>query len=159
MTGVMGCALRPSWQPIPKAAATGGSIRKSPARLTGDTASAERVDDQDKLVLSVAAPVESRYRTIYGVLLLSTESGDIDDILRQERATLIEVALVAFAVMLLSSLYLASTIAEPVRRLAAAADQVRQGLGGRDAIPGFPERNDEIGDLADSFKEMTAGAL
>src|SRR5581483_10145739 len=47
-------------------------------------------------------------------------------------------------------------IAEPVRRLAAAADQVRQGRAGRDAIPGFPERNDEIGDLADSFKEMTA---
>ena len=124
--------------------------------LTGTTASAERIDDQNKLVLSVAAPVESRYRAIYGVLLLSTESGDIDDILRQERTTLIEVALVAFAVMLLSSLYLAGTIAEPVRRLAAAADQVRQGLGGRDAIPGFPERNDEIGDLADSFKEMTA---
>src|SRR6185437_6135961 len=58
--------------------------------------------------------------------------------------------------MLLSSLYLAGTIAEPVRRLAAAADQVRFGSGGRDAIPGFPERNDEIGDLADSLKEMTA---
>jgi two-component system sensor histidine kinase ChvG len=125
--------------------------------LGGDTASAERVDDQGKLVLSVATPVESRYRTIYGVLLLSTESGDIDDILREERGTLIEVSLVALAVMLLSSLYLAGTIAEPVRRLAAAADQVRQGRGGRDAIPGFPERNDEIGELADSFKEMTAG--
>ena len=58
--------------------------------------------------------------------------------------------------MLLSSLYLAGTIAEPVRRLAAAADRVRSGPGGRDAIPGFPERNDEIGDLADSFKAMTA---
>ncbi len=58
--------------------------------------------------------------------------------------------------MLLSSLYLAGTIAEPVRRLAAAADRVRQGRAGRDAIPGFPERNDEIGDLADSLKEMTA---
>jgi len=32
-------------------------------------------------------------------------------------------------VMLLSSLYLAGTIAEPVRRLAAAADRVRSGLG------------------------------
>jgi two-component system sensor histidine kinase ChvG len=124
--------------------------------LGGVTHGAERIDDQGKLVLSVAAPVESRYRTIYGVLLLSTESGDIDDILRQERSTLFEVTLVAFVTMLLSSLYLAGTIAEPVRRLAAAADQVRQGLGGRDAIPGFPERSDEIGDLADSFKEMTA---
>ena len=50
----------------------------------------------------------------------------------QERSTLIEVFLVAFAVMLLSSLYLAGTIAEPVQRLAAAADRVRAGAGGRD---------------------------
>jgi two-component system sensor histidine kinase ChvG len=124
--------------------------------LNGVTSSAQRVDDQGKLVLTVATPVENDFHNIYGVLLLSTESGDIDDILSQERATLFEVALVAFAVMALSSIYLAGTIAEPVRRLAAAADRVRQGQGGRDAIPGFPERNDEIGDLADSLKEMTA---
>jgi two-component system sensor histidine kinase ChvG len=123
--------------------------------MTGQISSAERVDDQNKLVLTVAVPVQ-RFRAIYGELLLSTEGGDIDDILRQERFILFEVFLVAFGVMLLSSLYLAGTIAEPVRRLAAAADQVRSGSGGRDAIPGFPERNDEIGDLADSFKEMTA---
>ncbi len=48
-------------------------------------------------------PVESRYRTIYGVLLLSTEGGDIDDILRAERFTLFEVFLVAFLVMLFTS--------------------------------------------------------
>jgi two-component system, OmpR family, sensor histidine kinase ChvG len=124
--------------------------------MIGQASSAERVDDQNKLVLSVAAPVESLYRTIYGELFLTTEGGDIDDILRQERFILFEVFLVAFGVMLLSSLYLAGTIAEPIRRLAAAADQVRFGSGGRDAIPGFPERNDEIGDLADSLKEMTA---
>jgi two-component system, OmpR family, sensor histidine kinase ChvG len=124
--------------------------------MTGQASNAERVDDQNKLVLSVAVPVESRYRTIYGELFLTTEGGDIDDILRQERFILFEVFLVAFGVMLLSSLYLAGTIAEPIRRLAAAADQVRFGSGGRDAIPGFPERNDEIGDLADSLKEMTA---
>ena len=123
--------------------------------MTGQASSPERVDDQNKLVLSVAVPVQ-RFKAIYGELFLTTEGGDIDDILRQERFVLFEVFLVAFGVMLLSSLYLAGTIAEPVRRLAAAADQVRFGSGGRDAIPGFPERNDEIGDLADSFKEMTA---
>ena len=122
--------------------------------LAGQSASAQRVDDQNKLVLSVAVPVE-RFRTVYGVLFVSTEGGDIDDILRQERFTLIEVFLVAFAVMLISSLYLAGTIAEPVRRLAAAADRVRQGMAGRDAIPSL-ERRDEIGDLAESIKEMTA---
>lgn len=123
--------------------------------MNGQTSSAERVDSQNRLVLSVAVPIQ-RVRAIYGELFVTTEGGDIDDILRQERFTLFEVILVAFAVMLFSSLYLSSTIAEPVRRLAAAADQVRQGQAGRDAIPGFPERTDEIGDLADSLKEMTA---
>jgi len=122
--------------------------------LAGATANAQRVDDQNQLVLSVAVPVQ-RFRAIYAVLFVSTEGGDIDDILRQERFTLIEVCLVAFAVMLLSSLYLAGTIAEPVRRLAAAADRVRQGAG-RDAFPRLPERHDEIGALADSLKDMTA---
>jgi two-component system sensor histidine kinase ChvG len=124
--------------------------------LTGVTATAERVDDRNRLVLSVAVPIQ-RFTAIYGVLFLSTEGGDIDGILRAERAQLIEVFAVAFLVMLFSSLYLAGTIAEPVKRLAAAADRVRTGLGGRSDIPNFPERNDEIGDLADSLKSMTAG--
>ena len=59
--------------------------------------------------------------------------------------------------MLFSSLYLAGTIAEPIKRLAAAADLVRSGLGGRSDIPNFPERTDEIGDLADSLRSMTGG--
>jgi two-component system sensor histidine kinase ChvG len=121
----------------------------------GVTASAERVDDQNRLILSIAMPVQ-RVRAVSGVLFVTTEGGDIDDILRSERFTLIEVTAVAFAVMLLTSLYLAGTIAEPVRRLAAAADRVRSGLGGRAEIPNFPERDDEIGDLADSLRSMTA---
>jgi two-component system sensor histidine kinase ChvG len=120
----------------------------------GQTSTAQRVDDQNRLVLSVAVPIQ-RVRAVSGVLFVTTEGGDIDDILRQERFTLIEVFLVAFGVMLVSSLYLASTIAEPVKRLAAAADIVRSGAGGRSDIPNFPERTDEIGDLADSFRSMT----
>ena len=153
--GVMGVRPFARLAPYSEGGNDGRVYQEVNDALTGTTASAKRVDDQNKLVLSVAVPIQ-RFTAIYGVLLLSTEGGDIDDILRQERFTLFEVFLVAFAVMLLSSLYLAGTIAEPVRRLAAAADRVRSGLGGRDAIPGFPERNDEIGDLADSLKEMTA---
>jgi two-component system sensor histidine kinase ChvG len=152
--GMMG--VRPFTQlaPYSEGGENGRVYQEVNEALSGATASAQRVDEQNKLVLSVALPIQ-RFRAIYGVLFVSTESGDIDDILRQERFTLIGVCLVAFAVMLLSSLYLAGTIAEPVRRLAAAADQVRQGAG-RDAFPRLPERNDEIGDLADSLKAMTS---
>jgi two-component system sensor histidine kinase ChvG len=154
--GVMGIRPFTQLQPYYEGGDDGRVYHEVNMALTGMAANAERVDDRNKLVLSVAVPIESRYRTIYGVLLVSTESGDIDDILQQERATLIEVVAVALVAMLLSSLYLASTIAEPVRRLAAAADRVRFGQGGRGDIPNFPERNDEIGDLADSLKSMTS---
>ena len=96
-----------------------------------------------------------RFKAIYGVLLVSTEGGDIDDILREERATLIQVFLVAVAVMVVSSLFLARFIAEPVQRLARAADDVRSGHSGRGTIPSMEERRDEIGDLATSLSAMT----
>lgn len=122
--------------------------------LNGDAAIAERVDDRNRLVLSVAVPVQ-RFKAIYGALMVSTEGGDIDSILRGERATLIKVFLVALIVMLISSLYLAGFIAEPIRRLAAAADRVRGGRMGREVMPSMPDRQDEIGDLAKSLSEMT----
>ncbi len=71
------------------------SIPKWWRRLSGEVATTERVDEKNKLVLSVAVPVQ-RFKAIYGVLMVSTESGDIDDILREERATLMEVFLVGF---------------------------------------------------------------
>jgi two-component system sensor histidine kinase ChvG len=137
--GVMGVRPFAPLAPYSEGGDDGRVYQEVNDALLGTPGSAERVDDQNRLVLSVAVPVQG-VRAVYGVLLVSTEGGDIDDILRQERFTLFEVFLVAFAVMLLSSFYLAGTIAEPVRRLAAAADRVRSGLGGRDAIPGLPER-------------------
>jgi two-component system, OmpR family, sensor histidine kinase ChvG len=153
--GIMGVRPFARLDPYYEAGDDGRVYHEVESALTGVAASAERVDDQNRLVLSVAVPVQG-VAAVYGVLLVSTEGGDIDDILRQERATLIEVIAVAFLVMLFSSLYLSGTIAEPVKRLAAAADRVRSGLGGRGEIPNCPERNDEIGDLADSLKSMTA---
>lgn len=122
--------------------------------LEGEPASARRLDRQNKLVLSVAVPIE-RFRTIYGVLMVTTEGGDIDNILREERASLIGISLVALTVMIISSFYLSRAIAQPVRALAAAADRVRSGRLGRENIPSMSERNDEIGDLADSLSAMT----
>jgi two-component system sensor histidine kinase ChvG len=65
------------------------------------------------------------------------------------------VFLVAVAVMVVSSLFLARFIAEPIQRLANAADEVRGGHAGRRTIPGMEERRDEIGDLAASLSAMT----
>ena len=151
--GVMGVRPFARLAPYLEAGRNGKIYSEVNAALHGDVASAERVDEQNRLILSVAVPVE-RFKAIYGVLLLSTEGGDIDGILRQERATLIEVFLVALAVMIGTSLFLAGTIARPVQKLAAAAERVRKGRAGREQIP-LPERNDEIGELSESMSAMT----
>ena len=152
--GVMGVRPFAKLDPYFEAGDDGRVYREVNAALGGDVASAERVDEQNKLVLSVAVPVQ-RFKAIYGVLFVSTEGGDIDNIVREERFTLLEVFLVAMGVMLISSLYLSGAIAEPVRRLAAAADRVRSGRSGRETLPSMAERGDEIGDLSASLSAMT----
>ncbi|WP_343039136.1 sensor histidine kinase [Propylenella binzhouense] len=122
--------------------------------LNGSSASVVRVDEDGGLIVSVAVPVQ-RFRAVLGSLLLSTESGDIDSIVSAERAAILRVLVVAVAVSAILSLLLASTIAGPMRRLAAAADRVRRGTKRRVEIPDFGHRNDEIGHLARSFRDMT----
>jgi two-component system, OmpR family, sensor histidine kinase ChvG len=148
--------LRPiaGTEPYFEAGGNGKVYAEVRSALSGEPASARRLDRQNKLVLSVAYPVQ-RFRTIYGVLMVTTEGGDIDNILREERARLIGIALVALIVMVISSFYLSRAIAAPVRALAAAADRVRSGRLGRETIPAMSERNDEIGELADSLSAMT----
>ena len=63
-------------------------------------------------------------------------------------------AFVALVTILLSIL-LASTIALPLRKLAAAAERVRRGINKRVEIPDFSARGDEIGDLSVSLRAMT----
>jgi two-component system sensor histidine kinase ChvG len=60
--------------------------------------------------------------------------------------------------MFVLSLLLAGTIAEPMRRLAEAAERVRRGTKSRQEIPDFTSRSDEIGHLSGALRDMT-GAL
>jgi two-component system sensor histidine kinase ChvG len=58
-------------------------------------------------------------------------------------------------VTILLSVFLAGTIAEPIRRLASAAEQVRRGINKRVEIPDFTSRRDEIGHLSGAIRDMT----
>jgi two-component system sensor histidine kinase ChvG len=91
-----------------------------------------------------------------GVLMLSTEAGDIDDALRQEWTQLLLGGLVAMIVLAGASWFLLTRITEPLRRLAQGADAVRRGGRQVDAIPNMGQRADEIGDLSVSLRSMTA---
>jgi two-component system sensor histidine kinase ChvG len=136
--------------------ANGREYAEVASALNGQAASVVRVGEDGGLIVSVAVPVQ-RYRAILGSLLLSTESGDIDAIVQAERMAIMRVFLVSAAVTVLLSILLASTIAGPVRRLAAAAERVRRGVKHRRAeIPDFGDRKDEIGHLARVVSEMTS---
>jgi len=135
----------------------GGDGRTYPeveAALAGSPATVTRISQHGELIVSVAVPIQ-RFRAVLGALLLSTQGGDIDAIVRAERIAIIRVFLFAATVTILLSILLAGTIAGPVRRLAAAADRVRRGSTSREEIPDFSDRQDEIGHLARSFREMT----
>jgi two-component system sensor histidine kinase ChvG len=99
-------------------------------------------------------PVQ-RFRSVRGALLLSTLGGDIDAILSAERWGIIRIFLVSAGVMLLLSLLFAGAIAEPMRRLAEAAERVRRGAKSRQEIPDFTDRQDEIGHLSGALRDMT----
>lgn len=122
--------------------------------LTGSPQTAQRRNQQGELVVSVAVPIQQS-RAILGVLLLSTEGDDIDKIVQGERMAVFRVFGVVAAVMVILSLFLASTIASPLRKLAAAADRVRLGVKSREEIPDFSERQDEVGHLSTSIRAMT----
>jgi two-component system sensor histidine kinase ChvG len=152
--GLMGVRPLAHLEPYFEAGQNGRVYDEVNQALMSETGSSMRVDEQDKLVLSVAVPIR-RFATLYGVLMMTTESGDIDNILKAERTALVEVFAVAFVALLFSAVYLAGFIARPILRLAEAAERVRRGRAGRDSIPTLDGRDDEIGELADSLSAMT----
>ncbi len=135
-------------------AGNGRAYPEVEAALAGSPASVVRVSPRGELIVSVAVPVQ-RFRAVLGSLLLSTQGGDIDAIVRAERVGIVRVFLVAATVTMVLSILLAGTIAGPVRRLAAAAERVRRGIKSREEIPQFSERRDEIGHLARALRDMT----
>jgi two-component system sensor histidine kinase ChvG len=124
------------------------------AALGGDHQGMARVDQDGHLVLSSAIPVQ-RYRQVLGVLMLSKGGGDINAAVEERRRDILKVFAVALGVTVLLSLYLAGTIARPIRRLAEAADMVRYGKGRQFEIPDLRRRGDEVGDLSGALRDMT----
>jgi two-component system sensor histidine kinase ChvG len=122
--------------------------------LAGQAESIVRVNSHGETILSVALPIQ-RSGTVRGALLLSTQGGDIDKIIASERLAIMRVFLFCAVVMFLVSLFLAGTIAEPVRKLAEAAERVRRGIKSRLEIPDFTNRSDEIGHLSGALRDMT----
>ncbi len=125
------------------------------AALYGEIGTAIRTTSDGTLILSASVSVQ-HYKQIVGALMLSTSNEKIEEALRSVRLNIFKVFLVALGVTVLLSIFLAGTIARPVRRLAVAAEGVTHGHGRKAVIPDFVDRGDEIGDLSGALREMTA---
>ncbi|NGN43777.1 HAMP domain-containing protein [Mesorhizobium sp. CGMCC 1.15528] len=132
----------------------GASFPEVMSALTGSPSTIVRVSEQGEQIVSVAVPIQ-RFRAVMGVLMLSTEGGDIDKIVAAERKAILRVFGIAALVTAILSMLLASTIANPLRRLSAAAVRVRRGVKNREEIPDFSDRQDEIGNLSVAVRDMT----
>ncbi len=135
-------------------ATNGQTMPEVAGALQGKTQSLVRVNDIGETIVSVGVPIQHMMAT-RGVLLLSTQGGDIDRVITSARLAQLRFFLVLAIVMLVLSLSLANTIAEPVRRLADAAERVRRGIRSRQQIPDFTARSDEIGHLSRALRDMT----
>jgi two-component system sensor histidine kinase ChvG len=110
-----------------------------------------RAESGDRVV-SVSIPIQ-HVQEVLGVLTL--EANDVDAIIARERLALVPFILIAIAVTVSSSLLLTQLIAQPVRRLARAADRVRLSGARAISLPDLAKRDDELGDLTRSLEDMT----
>jgi two-component system sensor histidine kinase ChvG len=122
--------------------------------LGGDFATRVRRRPDHHLVLSAAVPVQ-RYKRVLGALMLTMDSREIERAVRAVRLDILKVFAVALTITVILSIYLAGTIAQPIRRLAAAADRMKRVHGRKVRIPDFTARRDEVGDLSGALIDMT----
>jgi len=109
---------------------------------------------------SVATPIWYKGEVL-GVVALTSAEGEIDRLVRYEREQILQMFVIALLVSIGLSLVLASTIANPLSDLAAAAElgrdrDARKMAPGRVRIPDLAARPDEIGRLSVAMRGMVA---
>src|SRR6056297_664755 len=129
----------------------------SPA-LEGTTRVRTGRDADGSTIFTIATPIMSGDRII-GALGVTSPAGEIDTLVRNEREQVLQMFVIATLVSIGLSLVLASTIANPLSDLAAAAEigrerNSRKVAPGRVRIPDLTARPDEIGRLSGALRGM-----
>jgi two-component system sensor histidine kinase ChvG len=114
-------------------------------------------DDVGQTVIVGAAPILLDGEPV-GAVAMAGPAGEIDALARREQERILQMFVVALLVSIGLSLVLASTIANPLADLAAAAEMGKdRGAGvnpGRIRIPDLTARPDEIGRLSRALRGM-----
>jgi two-component system, OmpR family, sensor histidine kinase ChvG len=128
--------------------------------VTGDTAVKTGRDNLGRATFSVATPILQNGNPV-AVVALASAAGEIDRLVRYEREQILQMFVIALFVSIGLSLVLASTIANPLSDLAAAAElgrdrDARKMAPARVRIPDLAARPDEIGRLSVAMRGMVA---
>ncbi len=131
-----------------------------PRALAGETAVKTAQGSEGGAQFTVATPVMIGGQ-VAGVIALTSAEGEIDRLVRYEREQILQMFVIALLVSIGLSLVLASTIANPLSDLAAAAElgrdrDARKMAPGRVRIPDLAARPDEIGRLSVAMRGMVA---
>ncbi|MEM7521611.1 MAG: sensor histidine kinase [Pseudomonadota bacterium] len=118
------------------------------------------IDGSGGALFTVMTPV-IKNGTGVGVVAVASATGEIDKLVRSERERVLQMFVIATLVSIGLSLVLASTIANPLADLAAAAELGRDKNAsamnpGRIRIPDLTARPDEIGRLSGALRGMVS---
>ncbi len=105
----------------------------------------------ERVYLFSALPLTRRDGTVAGAVYLTRSTVPVLASMHRLRRGLIKILLVIVAITTVISLFLAATIARPLRKLLATAKSVAAGAGGESLRL---DRRDEIGDLSRALDEM-----
>jgi len=127
---------------------------------SGETVARTARDSEGGFLFSVATPVTVRDETV-GVVVLTSNSVEIDRLVRYEREQILQIFVLAVVLSVGLSLMLASTISNPLSDLAAAAElgrdrDSRRVAPSRVRIPDLAARPDEIGRLSVALRGMVS---
>lgn len=128
------------------------------ASLSEGTQLNDGIDADGGAVFSVVTPILQGTQAV-GAVAVASAAGEIDNLVRGERERVLQMFIIATLVSIGLSLVLASTIANPLSDLAAAAElgrdkNARKVNPGRIRIPDLTARPDEIGRLSGALRGM-----
>jgi two-component system sensor histidine kinase ChvG len=131
-----------------------------PAALAQGTQIEDVNDPSSGTVFTVLTPIMQGDQAV-GVVALTSAAGEIDSLVRGERERVLQMFVIATLVSIGLSLVVASTIANPLSDLAAAAElsrdkDARKMNPGRIRIPDLTARPDEIGRLSGALRGMVS---
>ncbi len=120
----------------------------------------DTLDSEGGTLFTVMTPIQQNGTGI-GVVAIASAAGEIDRLVRGERERVLRMFVIATLVSIGLSLVLASTIANPLADLAAAAElgrdkDARKMNPGRIRIPDLTARPDEIGRLSGALRGMVS---